>query len=215
MSVFTLGGALVQLPLGRISDRMDRRIIIAFVCVAAAALGVALATFGSAHRWLVLPLIGLFGLVALPLYGLSVAHTNDRIARDEFVETSATLLMINSLASVSGPTLAALAMGWFGTSALFFYTAAIHAAMAVFAIVRITMKQAASPAARERYEPLPAAIDAGRSEPRPARRRRAGRCLSLSPGCRLRPGIPAVRIGLGLRNPPTPSRRSASRCRRA
>ena len=155
MSVFTLGGALVQLPLGRISDRMDRRIIIAFVCVAAAALGVALATFGSAHRWLVLPLIGLFGLVALPLYGLSVAHTNDRIARDEFVETSATLLMINSLASVSGPTLAALVIGRFGTSALFFYTAAIHTAMAVFAIIRITMKEAASPTSRERYEAIP------------------------------------------------------------
>ena len=155
MSVFTFGGAIVQLPLGRISDRMDRRIIIAFICVVAAALGVALGTFGSAHRWLVLPLIGVFGLMALPLYGLSVAHTNDRIARDAFVETSATLLMINSLASVSGPTLAALAMGWFGTSALFFYTAAIHAAMAVFTILRITMKEAASPAARERYEAVP------------------------------------------------------------
>ncbi|MEI9990018.1 MAG: MFS transporter [Rhizomicrobium sp.] len=155
MSVFTFGGAIVQLPLGRISDRMDRRYIIAFVSVVAAALGVALATFGGAHRWTILPLIGLFGLMALPLYGLSVAHTNDRIARDEFVETSATLLMINSLASVSGPTLAALAMGWFGTSALFFYTATIHAAMAVFALVRITMKEAASPTSRERYEPIP------------------------------------------------------------
>ncbi|MEJ0027351.1 MAG: MFS transporter [Rhizomicrobium sp.] len=155
MSVFTLGGALVQPPLGRISDRMDRRYIIAFVCFAAAALGVALATFGGAHRWTILPLIGLFGLVALPLYGLSVAHTNDRIARDEFVETSATLLMINSLASVSGPTLAALAMGRFGTSALFFYTAAIHLAMAAFTIMRITMKEAASPTSRERFEPMP------------------------------------------------------------
>ncbi|HEY0107249.1 MAG TPA: MFS transporter [Rhizomicrobium sp.] len=150
MSVFTFGGAVVQLPLGRLSDRMDRRYIIAIVCVAAAALGVALASLGGAHRAWVLPLIGCLGVVALPLYGLSVAHANDRIPRDAFVETSATLLMINSLASVSGPTLAALAMGWFGTSALFFYTAAIHAAMAGYTILRMGAKEAAP--SRGRYE---------------------------------------------------------------
>ena len=57
-----------------------------------------------------------FGMVALPLYGLSVAHANDRIARQSFVETSATLLLINSLASVIGPTLAALFMGRAGNA---------------------------------------------------------------------------------------------------
>lgn len=155
MSVFTLGGAIVQLPLGRLSDRMDRRFIIAFVCVAAAATGIALATFGGAHRWTILPLIGLFGAVALPLYGLSVAHTNDRISREEFVETSATLLFINSLSSVAGPVVAALAMGQFGTSALFFYTAAIHVAMAAFTIARIGMKERAPAINRDRYEAVP------------------------------------------------------------
>ncbi|HEY0302732.1 MAG TPA: MFS transporter, partial [Rhizomicrobium sp.] len=134
MSVFTLGGAAVQLPLGRLSDRMDRRYIIAFVSVAAAAFGIALATFGGAHHWTILPLIALFGSVALPLYGLSVAHANDRMAREDFVEASATLLLINSLSSVGGPTLPALAIGWFGTSAVFFYTAAIHLAMGAFVI---------------------------------------------------------------------------------
>jgi len=155
MSVFTFGGAVIQLPLGRISDRMDRRYIIAFVCVAAAALGIALATFGGLHRWLTLTLIGSFGLVALPLYGLSVAHANDRIPREEFVETSATLLLINSLASVAGPTIAALVMGGFGTGALFVYTAAIHIAMAAFTITRIGVKPAAPAEQRERYQPVP------------------------------------------------------------
>jgi MFS family permease len=155
MSVFTFGGAVVQLPLGRISDRMDRRIIIFAVCTVAAVLGVTLASFGGAHRWMILPLIGCFGVVALPLYGLSVAHTNDRIARNEFVETSATLLMINSLASVSGPVLAATAMQVFGTGALFFYTAVLHVAMACFAALRITVKEAVPAAGRERFEATP------------------------------------------------------------
>jgi MFS family permease len=155
MSVFTFGGAIVQLPLGRLSDRMDRRYIIAFVCVAAAGIAIALATFGGAHRWTVLPLIGCFGMVALPLYGLSVAHSNDRIPRSEFVETSATLLLINSLASVLGPTVAALAMGRFGTQALFYYTASIHIAMAAFAIARIAVRDAPSAEHHARYEAQP------------------------------------------------------------
>ncbi|MGZ5924245.1 MAG: MFS transporter [Rhizomicrobium sp.] len=155
MSVFTLGGALVQLPLGRWSDLIDRRIIIATVCALACVLGLALATFGGAHRWTILPLIFCFGTVALPLYGLSVAHTNDRIARENFVETSATLLLINSTASVFGPTVAALMMGWAGTQALFYYSAAIHAAMAVFAIVRISMRDEPANIHREPYEPQP------------------------------------------------------------
>ncbi len=175
MSVFTFGGAIVQLPLGRLSDRMDRRYIIAFVCVAAAGIAIALATFGGAHRWTVLPLIGCFGMVALPLYGLSVAHSNDRIPRSEFVETSATLLLINSLASVLGPTVAALAMGRFGTQALFFYTATIHVAMAVFAIARIAVRDAPSALHHARYEaqpqqgtPASAELDPRAGEERPA-----------------------------------------------
>jgi len=155
MSVFTLGGALVQLPLGRISDRMDRRFIIAGVCLAAAALGVTLALFAGTHRDLILMLIGLFGIVALPLYGLSVAHANDRIPREAFVEASATLLLINSAASVFGPTVAAAIMDHAGTAALFLYTAAIHSAMAAFTIVRIGVKSSAGDIYRDKFEPVP------------------------------------------------------------
>jgi MFS family permease len=154
MSAFTLGGALIQLPLGRISDRMDRRYLIAIVSICAAAIGLALALL-PLSRTEILWLIGVFGTVALPLYGLSVAHTNDRIPRTAFVETSATLLLINSLSSVGGPTIAAILMGQFGARALFFYSAAIHIAMAAFTFIRIAQKDAVPVAERERYEALP------------------------------------------------------------
>src|SRR6185295_5194975 len=175
MSVFTLGGALIQLPLGRWSDRIDRRVIIAGICVLACLCGIALATFGGAQRWTILPLIGVFGTVALPLYGLSVAHTNDRISRESFVETSATLLLINSLASVLGPTMAASIMGLAGTQALFFYTAMIHAAMATFSIARISQRQDALGTQRDPYEPQPqqATLATAEFDPRSAEEKSA------------------------------------------
>jgi len=155
MSVFTLGGALVQFPLGRFSDRMDRRVIIVAVCVASALLGVALALSGNASRLQLFSLIALFGLSALPFYGLTVAHTNDRIAREDFVEASATLLMVSSLASVIGPPLAAIVIGFAGTSALFFYTAFIHTGMALFTLFRLQVKDAPPARHHDRFEPSP------------------------------------------------------------
>jgi MFS family permease len=155
MSALTLGGALVQLPLGRLSDRMDRRYVIAAICAASAALGVMLYVFAGAGRLQSLLLIGAFGVTALPFYGLSVAHANDRIPRESFVEVSATLLMLNALAACFGPTLAAIVISRFGDASLFLYTAAIHVAMLVFVIVRVRVRVAWIGETREKFAMLP------------------------------------------------------------
>ena len=155
MSVLTLGGAVVQLPLGRLSDRMDRRYVIAAICAAAAAIGVMLYLFAGEGRNVLLLLIGLFGITALPFYGLSVAHANDRIPREAFVEVSATLLMINALASCFGPTFAAIVIDRFGTAALFLYTAAIHVSMLVFTVVRLQTREALIGETRDKFEMMP------------------------------------------------------------
>jgi MFS family permease len=153
MSAFTLGGALIQLPVGRLSDRLDRRLIIAVTSICAAAMGVAMFLFGQSSHSAAVLLVGLFGASALPVYGLSVAHANDRISRKNFVESSATLLLVNALASTIGPVLAALVTDHFGTSSLFLYTAMIHLSLAVFTLARIGT--AAPPVHREAYKPTP------------------------------------------------------------
>jgi MFS family permease len=153
MSAFTVGGALVQLPIGRLSDRMDRRLIIAAAALAAALLGAALWFFSGRSSTLTLVLVAAFGMAALPVYGLSIAHANDRLPREKFVEASATLLLINALASTVGPVIAAFVTDRFGMPTLFLYTAAVHVALAVFAVARIRM--AGSPPHGEPFEPMP------------------------------------------------------------
>jgi len=155
MCAFTIGGTLVQIPVGRLSDHMDRRYVIAATCILAAAAGIAIALFVGNGRGVMLLSIAVFGVLMLPLYGLSVAHANDRIPREAFVESSATLLLINSLASVLGPTIAAGVMDVYGARSLFFFTAAIHTAMAAFTLVRLRLKQAAGAEHRDRFEPMP------------------------------------------------------------
>jgi MFS family permease len=154
MSAFTLGGALIQMPVGRLSDRMDRRVIIAGASLCAAALGVAMWYFGGRSQTATLALVALFGMAALPIYGLSVAHANDKLPREMFVEASATLLLINAAASVAGPVIAASVTDRFGMPTLFLYTAAVHIGLAIFTFARI--RTAASPPRGERYAPMPA-----------------------------------------------------------
>ena len=155
MSVLTLGGAAIQLPLGRLSDYVDRRLVILGTCIAAAAVGVALYIFSESGTTNLLLLIGLFGITALPFYGLSVAHANDRIPRESFVEASATLLMLNALASCFGPSIAAQVIRIWGSGALFLDPAAIHVAMAVFIVVRLTARETLIGATKDRFEPMP------------------------------------------------------------
>ena len=164
MSAFTLAGAVVQVPVGRLSDRMDRRYMIVAVSVLAAAAGLALAWLGGRSHATAIAIVTVYGAVMLPLYGLSVAHANDRLPRESFVETSATLLLINALASVAGPILGSLITSRAGTAALFVYTAAIHAVLALFALWRIRVKGAAGGKYHEPYAPVmahasPAALD--------------------------------------------------------
>jgi MFS family permease len=153
MSAFTLGGALVQVPIGRLSDRMDRRIIIAGAAFCAALLGIAMWWFGGRSSAGTLALVALFGMAALPVYGLSVAHANDKLPRQMFVEASATLLLINATASVAGPVIAASVTGRFGMPSLFLYTAGAHLTLAAFVIARIRI---AGPSPHgERFAPMP------------------------------------------------------------
>ncbi|HEY2068656.1 MAG TPA: MFS transporter [Rhizomicrobium sp.] len=157
MNAFTLGGALIQMPMGRLSDHMDRRKIIAGVSMLAVCSGLALAAFGGRGPYWALGLVALFGITNLPLYGLSVAHANDRLPREMFVESSATLLMLNALAAVVGPIMAAWVTTRTNIAWLFVYTAAIHICFSTFVVVRLFMRPPAPDASREPFEPVPEA----------------------------------------------------------
>lgn len=140
MSVTVIGGALSQWPFGRLSDRLDRRVVIIAVSLLSAATGLAL--FLATRHWTpaILPLAFAFGAFSFPLYALSVAHVNDLISGESFVEVSGGLLLVNGLASVVGPLLAASAMGLRGPEWLFLFTALIYLLLAGFAFLRMRLR---------------------------------------------------------------------------
>ena len=155
MSATVLGGALLQWPLGRLSDRMDRRKVIASSCLLAGGAGVALAFWGTHELAVVLPIAAAFGAFTFPIYGLCAAHANDFAQRDAFVEMASGLLLVNGMGSVIGPLVASVVMDRAGPAGLFLVTAAIHGGMATFALYRLGVRAAVPDKLKPGFVPMP------------------------------------------------------------
>ena len=119
MAVSILAAVLTQYPVGRLSDRIDRRTVIAGACVLATLVAVSIVVFGPLPRALFLLLTALFSGSALTLYSLSVSHVNDKLEPAQMVAASSALLRINGTAAALGPVLAGALIGAFGPRAYF------------------------------------------------------------------------------------------------
>ena len=131
-SAIVIGSALGVFPVGRLSDRIDRRLIMAVAMAVGAAMEIALAVIAPTGA----PLIAygfLVGLTTFTLYTLAASIANDGAAPSEMVLISSGLLFVYCVAAIASPTLASVAMRRFGPSALFWQNGACHAALAGFA----------------------------------------------------------------------------------
>jgi MFS family permease len=143
-----IGGVLVQVPAGWLSDRIPRRLVIMGLCTAACA--AALAGLFAGGIWLTAASFA-FGFFSFPLYTLGVAHVNDRIEPEHRVAVSAALILMFAAGSIAGPLLTSWAMSVLGGPGYFLTLALGSGALAVFAVVRQVMSGGqASPQAASR-----------------------------------------------------------------
>ncbi len=79
MSAVIMGGAVLQLPIGRLSDHRDRRVVLLAVSLGGAA--TVLASFAMDWKVPLAVIVGgfVYGGFTMPIYALSVAHTNDQL----------------------------------------------------------------------------------------------------------------------------------------
>ena len=129
MSAGIVGGAVLQYPLGWMSDRLDRRYVFIAATLGAAASGLFLSRFAGNNEILLYAGIFAFGAFSLPLYSLSAAHANDRAQAGQYVLVAAGLSFFYSIGAAVGPLVVAWVMNIFGASAFFTYTSVIHLAL--------------------------------------------------------------------------------------
>jgi MFS family permease len=137
MSLTVLGGALGQWPIGRLSDRLDRRAVFALSCTGAVLSGLVLVWLPTVDIALFYASGMVWGAFAFSLYTIAMAHMNDHASSGDHVEVSSGLLLLYAAGAVVGPIAASGSMGLLGESGLYAYTAAIHAAAACYAVWRM------------------------------------------------------------------------------
>lgn len=118
-----VGSLLLQWPAGRLSDRVDRRLVIAALAALAAAASFALASWsGQLQNWSAVLLFFLWGAGALSFYGIAVAHMADRAEPGRLAQSAAGLLFVWAAGSVVGPIVMGPLVDWFDVPGMFWFS---------------------------------------------------------------------------------------------
>ncbi len=147
MAVSICAGAITQYPVGRLSDRMDRRTVIAAVGSLATLVAGAIVALRMPQA-LFLLLTACFSGFALTLYSLAVSHVNDKLEQSEMVAASSALLRMNGAAAAFGPVVMGSLIQGFGPAAYFTALALLTGALTLYDLWR-KMRRRAAPGDRK------------------------------------------------------------------
>ncbi|KIN61935.1 Membrane protein, major facilitator transporter family [Sulfitobacter noctilucicola] len=163
VAVFTavpiLAGAVMQMPIGLMSDRMDRRKVLTGVAVLALAADLSFIVIAPEGRMLNLALAALLGGSIYAMYPIIVAHANDHADPGTAIQISGGLLLTYGIGSIVGPTVAGWAMTEVGIRALFLVTACAHGMVILYTLWRMAKREAVAEDEKSNFQP----INAGRT----------------------------------------------------
>ncbi|HMA14144.1 MAG: MFS transporter [Bacteroidota bacterium] len=140
VSASILGGMAFQWPIGRLSDKLDRRRVLTAVTFAAAVAALAAGALPDDQVVALYAIMFLLGGVSLPMYSLCIAHTNDYLTPKQMVAASGTLMLVGGSGAVLGPVAVSLLMRQMGPDGFFVCVGAVHAAIGIFAFYRMTRR---------------------------------------------------------------------------
>ncbi|MGI9286721.1 MAG: MFS transporter [Pseudomonadales bacterium] len=135
MAAMLAGAMVLQWPLGRLSDFVDRRWVLAFACVGSVASACVAANYATAS-WQLYSVAFVFGGFCLSQYSLTVSIMNDNLRPKEIVPASGTIVMVAGLTSITGPISGAAWMELFGIMSFFYLLALSMAILAVISVWR-------------------------------------------------------------------------------
>ena len=150
VSMFFVGAMVLQYPIGWLSDRMDRRVLI---CGAAALMGAG-AVLGVVLGAVFVPLLVtafIIGGMSNPLYSLLIAYTNDFLDHDDMAAAAGGMVFINGLGAVTGPLVTGWLMGVIGPRGFFVVVAVLGLSIAAYAAYRMTQRAAPAPDKTDSY----------------------------------------------------------------
>ncbi|WP_275789885.1 MFS transporter [Pararhizobium gei] len=137
LAALLTGSAISQIPIGRASDRMDRRIVMVACGIIGVISCLAMVAFVGADPLVLYVLAACVGSVLFPIYALNVAHANDLAEPTEYVEVSSGMMITYGVGTISGPLMVGPVMDHFGPPSLFAVLAVYFALYGAYAAWRI------------------------------------------------------------------------------
>jgi len=113
------GNVLLQYPLGRLSDTVDRRHALIVAAGGTAMLAFVLTVWTSPLPGLLLLVAAIYGGLSFTLYPIALAHAADRVSQDQMVAMTSGLMLVWGIGSMIGPIFSSSAMEWWGPQGLF------------------------------------------------------------------------------------------------
>ena len=151
-----LVGAVTQIPVGWLSDRMDRRKVLVGLCGVAVLTDVAFVLLAPDTRMMNLILSGLFGATIYAMYPVIIAHANDHAPDGSAIQVSGGLLMIFGFGGIVGPAVAGWMMTALGPTGLFMTSAGAHLLTILYTLWRISRRAPVPEAVKSPFVPVQA-----------------------------------------------------------
>jgi len=134
MSLTILGGAALQIPIGRYSDKHDRPKVITWVVTLAGIIALSMAVIPS--QTALLAIFFIWGGLSFSIYPLSVAQLIDQLHPDEIVSGSSDMLVLHGLGCAFAPVIAGSLMTVIGSQGLPLYIGTVLLILAGYTAYR-------------------------------------------------------------------------------
>lgn len=151
VSMPVLAGAITQLPIGWLSDRFDRRWVLAGSALLALMVDTAFVVMPPSSPGTAIAMASVFGMAIYAMYPVLVAHANDHAKPEDALLTSGALLLVFGVGSIIGPAMAGVLMGAMGSKGLFATTLIAHILLAGYALWRMTRRQSVTQANKDPF----------------------------------------------------------------
>jgi len=129
------GGIVLQWPIGKLSDVLDRRTVLTVISGLLIIPSLLLWLFPDSFQ-LVLVLAFLVGGISFTIYPLSIAEVSDRFHGHHLTRIATVLLIFYEVGSILGPLLAAASSYFLGIGGIFVFIAINSALLCLFGVAR-------------------------------------------------------------------------------
>ncbi|MDJ0776387.1 MAG: MFS transporter [Gammaproteobacteria bacterium] len=137
MTAAVIGILVLQAPLGILSDRFDRRIVLTTISLLTAVAAAACVPAAAYSLPVLFAAVAVLGGLAFPLYSICIAYANDHLDPSQMIAASGALVLTGGIGAIVGPVLIAALMDRYGDAALFWSIAVAHGLLGLFALLRM------------------------------------------------------------------------------